>query len=508
MPGPTHRPQDPTRVEARNSSADRCAPRSLAVLGDGSAAPQPPEHCLRVCLGTSEHLQDRGCAWLTAAAAGRVDTSSLKGGRCQAGFQVHQQPVSLEGGEGLLVSVRGHVTDELTSGPRVLDQIESINRMLERTARLAEENAGLADEVLRSYEQLNVIFDFTQQIASLTVSGEIEQTLIRRLFELLNAERVELLRHDGTQQRFERSNGADVFVAQPGRVEGYLARLVASVRRTGAISVLGHGRVRTLCGPLKRIDSSVDVVLVRRPASIGEFTSGDLLLMESILTFTGQIIGNSELHERLSRMSLEATRALVAAIDKKDHYTRGHSERVGFLARLTGAEMGLTPDELHVLEWSGMLHDVGKIGVPEEILNKPGRLTPEEFAIIKKHPEMGFEILQPLSSFQSVLDGVLYHHENVDGSGYPRGLSGAQTPLVARIIHVVDVFDALTSQRSYREAYTAKEALGILRNEAGTKLDADTVAAFQRAIAALRQQRPDRYTAYFSHVREDADVVA
>jgi len=210
-----------------------------------------------------------------------------------------------------------------------------------------------------------------------------------------------------------------------------------------------------------------------------------------------QLLNNAELHSRLRRMSVETTRALVAAIDKKDHYTCGHSERVGLLARLTGEQLGLPEPELQTLEWAGLLHDVGKIGVPEEVLTKPGRLNDEEWAWIRKHPTMGYEILKPIASFTGVLDAVLYHHENPDGSGYPHGLVGEQIPLFARIVHVVDVFDALSSDRSYRPAFTLEQTVDILTKEAGSKLDRQCVQAFLAALDALRTNDPERFAQLF-----------
>jgi HD-GYP domain-containing protein (c-di-GMP phosphodiesterase class II) len=277
----------------------------------------------------------------------------------------------------------------------------------------------------------------------------------------------------------------------------HLAPEIERVRQSRSTSVHSCDTARTVLSPLTRLDDRIEVVLAIRPPEAGEFTSGDMLMVESVLTFGGQIISNNEIHERLRRMSFESTRALVAAIDKKDHYTCGHSERVGFLARMTGERLGIPPTGLQVLEMAALLHDVGKIGVPEEILCKPGRLTEEEFAVIRKHPEMGYEILKPIASFGGVLDGVLYHHENTDGSGYPKGLAGQEIPLFARIMHVVDVFDALTSDRSYRAAYSLERAIEIIREEAGTKLDAEVAAVFIEMVLAYRAEYADVFKAMF-----------
>jgi HD-GYP domain-containing protein (c-di-GMP phosphodiesterase class II) len=214
------------------------------------------------------------------------------------------------------------------------------------------------------------------------------------------------------------------------------------------------------------------------------------------------MLDNLRLLERLKRTSFEAVRALVNAIEQKDPYTAGHSERVGFLAKLTGEHLGLSGSQVQQLEWAGLLHDVGKIGIPEDVLNKPGRLTSEEYAVIKGHPSRSFEVLRPVAQLGSLLDAVLYHHENPDGSGYPKGLKGEEIPLMARIIHVVDVFDALTSTRSYREAFPIGTAMEILRKDAGTKLDSAMVGEFMEAWALMPKMHPEEYQRWFANIRQ------
>jgi len=381
------------------------------------------------------------------------------------------------------------------------DGAQAAESHLDKLAQVAHENECLAEEVLRNYEQLNLLFDIAVDIASVTDPREIERRLLCRLGSLLAVEFIDIVPPDGAPRRYDTRSGL-ASDAAPRALGAALLRALEETRRDPTVAVKDTQDERVLIGPLQRIDDRVDILIAQRPPAGPDFVSGDLRLVESLLAFGGQIMCNAELHDRLRRMSMEITRALVAAIDKKDRYTSGHSERVGFLSRLTGEGLGLPAAELEQLEWAGLLHDVGKIGVPEEILNKPGKLTDEEFEVIKRHPTMGYEILKPIKSFQAILDGVLYHHENPDGSGYPEGLVGEQTPLTARIIHVVDVFDALTSNRSYRGKFPILRALEILREEAGTKLDGQVVAVFLSGLNALRQDH-ERFTALFPHL-EDA----
>ncbi len=399
------------------------------------------------------------------------------------------QPQARDGPSGT-----GVLRQSLESALTVLHQLEhSILELRRDVRRLSEENEGLATEVLRVYEQLNLIFQFTQGISRVTQPTEIERSMIDDLTGALDASRVCVLRTEGERVVTSESRPG----ACPARLSQEIEReLDAAVKRVlhareVMVSLLGDEQV--LIGPLPRLGDRVDLVVAARPASAATFTAYDMKLVETLLGFGSQILSNSELHAQLARMSREVTVALVSAIDKKDHYTSGHSERVGRLTRLTGAELGVSDEQLQSFEWAGLLHDVGKIGVPEEILRKPGALTAEEFAEVKRHPEMGFEILRPIASLQPVLEGVLYHHENPDGSGYPRGLRGPDIPLVARVIHVVDVFDALSSSRSYRSAFPVEQACAILRKDAGSKLDGDVVSAFLTLLDRMKQAQPDEF---------------
>ncbi|WP_367434566.1 HD-GYP domain-containing protein [Streptomyces celluloflavus] len=173
-------------------------------------------------------------------------------------------------------------------------------------------------------------------------------------------------------------------------------------------------------------------------------------------------------------------RALVQAVDIKDRYTRGHSERVGRASVMIGRELGLAEDRLEVLRIAGILHDVGKLGVPTRLLRKDGPLTPQERDAIELHPEYGHEIVRGIGFLGEARAAILHHHERVDGRGYPHGLSGAQIPELARVVAVADAFDAMTSTRCYRRARPVAAALAELRNCAGAQFDPRMV----RALAA------------------------
>ncbi|MET9591369.1 HD-GYP domain-containing protein [Streptomyces sp. NPDC006516] len=175
-------------------------------------------------------------------------------------------------------------------------------------------------------------------------------------------------------------------------------------------------------------------------------------------------------------------RALVQAVDIKDGYTRGHSERVGRASELIARELGMEESRMEALRFAGILHDVGKLGVPTRVLRKDGPLTPEERRVIELHPEYGHEIVRGIGFLDEARAAILHHHERLDGSGYPYGLAGAQIPEFARVVAVADAFDAMTSTRSYRRGRPVPVAVEELERCAGSQFDPRMVRALARAL--------------------------
>jgi len=177
---------------------------------------------------------------------------------------------------------------------------------------------------------------------------------------------------------------------------------------------------------------------------------------------------------------LNAITALAYALEAKDRYTSGHSQRVAEMSVAIARELGLPPDRIDSIRLAGQVHDIGKIGVREAVLNKPAKLTDKEFNQIKRHCEIGEHILSPIVDDEEILNMVRHHHERYNGIGYPDGLSGEQIPLGARILAVADAFDAMTSERPYREAMSAEEACAEIERGKGTHFNPEVVEAFLR----------------------------
>lgn len=195
--------------------------------------------------------------------------------------------------------------------------------------------------------------------------------------------------------------------------------------------------------------------------------------------------------QRAADMSRDALKALVAALDAREHQTEQHSHRVAELAGRIGRRLRLDSRSLTVLREAAVLHDVGKIGVPDQVLLKPGPLTDEERRIMQSHAEMGYEILSAATHLREVAELVYAHHERFDGTGYPRGLAGQAIPLGARIFAIADVYDALTSDRPYRSAMAHDEAMRLIDEQDGRAFDPDVIAAFTAEIQQPRDTSAD-----------------
>jgi HD-GYP domain-containing protein (c-di-GMP phosphodiesterase class II) len=212
------------------------------------------------------------------------------------------------------------------------------------------------------------------------------------------------------------------------------------------------------------------------------FRRSELRLMKSLSEQIGVVIANTDLYRDLEKLVINVVKSLVYAIEAKDVYTSGHSERVSHYCMLMAERVRLDKDLRKTLYWASLLHDVGKIGIPEKILNKPGPLSKEEYEIIRAHPQKSYSILQPLDQLGRSLPGILHHHEKYDGTGYPLGLKGDEIPLLARIIAIADTFDAITSTRAYRPAKTSEKAMKIIKIASGTQFDPDLVAVFEEVV--------------------------
>jgi HD-GYP domain-containing protein (c-di-GMP phosphodiesterase class II) len=253
---------------------------------------------------------------------------------------------------------------------------------------------------------------------------------------------------------------------------------LADARYVAGESIVRHSIRSVMCAPMRTTATILGVLYVDSRTT-HEFNEAKLELLAAIGNQAGVALHRARLMADMERLFLDVTKAIAAIIDAKDGYTHRHSERVAAFGVRLARQLGLSPDMRSVVELSGLLHDVGKIGVPDAILNKPDKLTPEEFAEMQRHPMHGAAILSNIQSPKvvDVLPGVKYHHERWDGSGYPEGRKGEDIPLLGRILAVADYLDALTSERAYRRATPLDEVVALIQQQSGTAFDPAIVEA-------------------------------
>lgn len=211
---------------------------------------------------------------------------------------------------------------------------------------------------------------------------------------------------------------------------------------------------------------------------IGGFTLNHLQLAEKLSAQVSIALSNLEAYSNVKELFINTTKALSSALSEKDSFTKGHSERVSGLATSLGKELKLDHDRLNNLVLAALLHDIGKIGIPDNILNKPARLTDDEYFVVKEHPKKSVNIIEPIDHIGGIVDDVLHHHERYDGSGYPKGLRGKDIPIGARIIQLCDTYDAMTSPRPYRESMPPERALMEIKEFSGRQFDPELVKVF------------------------------
>ncbi|UCF34193.1 MAG: HD-GYP domain-containing protein [Phycisphaerales bacterium] len=389
----------------------------------------------------------------------------------------NNQPVDTHGlsvclGELRELLTRDHSTSELQS---------AFDDVSQSADAILAEHGGMVDELLCVYEQLGIVFEVTRKLPEVRDEQEVIRLFSESLSKTFSESDIAIVRWDGSSRWMLVEDG----LAVPDWLTKVLERSKKS--RSVVVEPVPEGEVldcyrEVLVAPMYCGDSFVCAILLGRHPDLREFRAGDVLLMESLTTFCGDLIRNHHLVRELRRASISMVRSLVSAVDQKDPYTSGHSVRVGYFATMLAEEVGIRGEELQMLQWSALLHDVGKIGIRDEVLNKEGKLTPEEFDHIKEHPVRSYHVVKDVPQLQAAVKGALHHHERWDGSGYPEGLAGEEIPLQARIIQIADIFDALTSDRSYRAAYSWQQALEILAQEAGTHVDARLQETFDRLI--------------------------
>ncbi len=358
-------------------------------------------------------------------------------------------------------------------------------------AAVGPDRWGDIETLERAQRNLATAYQVSKLLSSARNLEGLFEGVIDSIFAALNADRAALLLEDDEEPSGDLkvvTARARSFSQQPQEIA--VSRTVVQDVLDNGVSSLSQdatadARYRTgqsiiqqqirsvMCAPVATDDSILGVLYADSRSVTGAFSEADLELLALIGNQAGVAIHRAQLIAQLERFFFETIRAIVATIDAKDGYTHRHSERVAAFAMRVAAELGMGEEQIEAVKLSALLHDVGKIGVPESILNKPGKLTAEEFDEVKKHPVHGVNILRHIKSprFEAILPGVRHHHEKWDGSGYPDRLGGEDIPLLGRLLAVADVLDALSSDRSYRKGMGFDKTVEIIQQDAGKHFD-------------------------------------
>jgi len=389
----------------------------------------------------------------------------------------------------------------------VLDNVESRQCIKE----LQEETSNLSVHLAGTYEEISLLYRLTHNLKISKSDEELGRITLKWLEEVLPAK--------GLGLQLVRMSNADKSVTGSARTSSLLITCgdcpVDNEQFSGLIKYLDSEKSFRPIVVNRAITSREDWIypsvrqMIAVPMADGtnlfgwlaafnhltdaEFGTVEANLLNTVAAILGIHSGNIESYRQQSELLAGFVRAFTSAIDAKDPYTCGHSDRVARISVRLAQELGCDEEMLNTLYLSGLLHDVGKIGINDDVLHKPGKLNKEEYQHIKTHVEIGYRILSDLSNLKDVLPAILHHHEAWDGGGYPENLQRDRIPLAARIVAVADAYDAMNSDRPYREGLSEERIEQILHNGAGKQWDPLVIDAFFRARDEIRKIAQNEY---------------
>lgn len=377
----------------------------------------------------------------------------------------------------------------------VCQLFDSFATGLERNIRFEKEVEKISCELSNTYEELSLLYKMSSNMKVGQANSNYLQLACDWLTDLVNVEGIAILieKRVDTQKKLVLTAGAGLIDVNQQLIQQLHARLLDETDK-GRDALLDSDvdspfkyhwptRIRNIIAVPLNVGSKVTGLMVAiNRVDKPDFNSIDVKLFNSVAHQCAIFIENGNLFQDLKGLLVGSLKALTTSIDAKDKYTRGHSERVAFIAKWIGEKLAETEDIneelIHKIYLAGLLHDIGKIGIPENMLGKPGKLTDEEMKTVKSHPSIGASILSEIKQMQDILPGILFHHERVDGKGYPNQLTGDKIHLIGKIVSVADSFDAMTSKRTYRDAMTLEKAVEQIKDGIGTQFDPLVATAF------------------------------
>jgi HD-GYP domain-containing protein (c-di-GMP phosphodiesterase class II) len=377
----------------------------------------------------------------------------------------------------------------------VAEVMDDVTAAIAGECRQQVDLEAMTEELGARYEELHLVYAIDQHV-QLHVGNddEVFQKLLQSAAEHLNTDVVAFVRPSANVCTYATALSKEIHNLDLVLVEmrGDLYRFVQASGDALVINAADDPRrayiftdmpYKVLACPV-HTERTVDSLLVLvNHADKPDFTNSDRKLADILASQLSSLNNTHLLLESMREFNQQLATTLIEAVEAKDPYTRGHSDRVHHLSMEIGKAMGLPADELSDLHWGSLLHDVGKIGIPDAVLCKPARLTKDEYTFIKVHPERSYEILRHVKHLEKAVLGARHHQEMYDGKGYPHGLKGERIPLHGRIIAVADTYDSITSSRAYRAGRSHELAMKEIDRVSGTQLDPAIVAVFKRVVA-------------------------
>jgi HD-GYP domain-containing protein (c-di-GMP phosphodiesterase class II) len=367
--------------------------------------------------------------------------------------------------------------------------LEAFSDLVHQTEKNASQIEKISTELAHTYEELMLVYNMSTHMRVTQTYANYLQMACDNLTQLVSVEGIAVF----LEKKVE---GMDRLVLIAGSGVVTIDQVIADILHNRLLQELRNGAealldsqvdrpfkyewpqsIRNILAvPLGHDSKIFGLMVATNIQNKPDFDSVDIKLFTCVANQCSVFIENGRLFGDLKELFIGSLKALTNSIDAKDRYTRGHSDRVAFISRWIAERFAerqpIDEDQIHQIYLAGLLHDIGKIGISESVLCKKGKLTDEERSRIMAHPRIGASILSDIKQMKQIVPGVLYHHEKIDGSGYPEGLKGDQIPLVGKIISLADAFDAMTSRRVYRDAMTIKKACSEIEKGLGTHFDA------------------------------------
>jgi hypothetical protein len=461
------------------------------------------DHDFALCLPSGaavwENLPNDGLqAWLDGLRTGGFEWPCVGDGMQRHDAGEHTLLYSpVRGRAGLLGWLAVRVAAEQPAPPAwdvLAETFEDIAAGIADEVASRSELDAMALELSERYEELHLVYAIDKQVQQLDPGADLFQRLLQSWAEHMDADVAAFVKPGDNLCVHATNLSAPIHNLDLVLVEmrGDLYRFTHSARAPLVINDRNDPRrayiftdlpFKLLCCPVIHERNVVAILVLVNHLDKPDFSNSDRKLGELL---ANQLSGLSRMYGMLTetrRFNEQMANALIEAVEAKDPYTRGHSERVHHISMEIGRAMQLGTRDFDDLFWGSLLHDVGKIGIPDAVLCKPGRLTQDEYTFIMVHPERSYEILRHIDRLKGAVPGARHHQEKFDGTGYPHGLKGADIPLNARIIAVADTYDSITSSRAYRAGRSHEVAMAEIARVAGSQLDPVVVRVFEEVCA-------------------------